>query len=77
MAAGTVFVYTSTQDNAQEETIDPNTSATQDTPAVDQVTPATPDSIDQAAQDIDQTLNSLDSDSDFGDDQLSDETLGL
>ncbi len=80
LAGAAVFVYSSTQDNAQESTTDSTEMPSQNEqqPAATQpAQPATTQSVDQTIEDIDQTLESLDDDLDFGEDQLSDDTLGL
>jgi len=71
LAGLSVYMYMKNQ----PEPID-NNAATAD-PTDEKNTEATPESVDDATQEIDESMDSLDDNTDFSESELSDDTLGL
>ena len=79
LAGTAVYVYLSANNNTENspaESAGTDESSNATAPEQD-LTPATVEDIDQTASEVDQAVNALDEASDFAEDDLSDETLGL
>lgn len=77
LAGGAVYLYLSTQNNTEES--DNSTSQlepTEELPPVDD-SPATAEDVDQATQETEEAINALDDTSDFSEESLSDQNLGI
>lgn len=68
-----VFVYMSAEDNTAPASTTPAVQEQESEP----LAPATESDVDRSVQELDEALNELDDTEDFGDEALSDETLGL
>ncbi len=77
LAGGAIYMYMSTQNNTKEADRGSNQAeSTEDLPNVDN-SPATADDVDQAAQEAEEAINALDDASDFSEESLSDQNLGI
>ncbi len=79
LSAVAVFVYMSTNDNAEEA--DESVVDTQQVESLpvneDSSEPATEDTVDETLQEIDETIDSIDEEESFNEEDTSDTTLGL
>jgi hypothetical protein len=74
IASALVYIYTSAQNNAEESSDTSNTTVEES--ATPDVTPASPEDVDQVINEIDQTVEAID-ETDLTEETVSEDTLGL
>ena len=78
LSGAAVFAFLSAQSNTEESSPEPSsqTSEAENLPPANEVTPANQTDVDSTINELDETIDSLDS-SELGEDTITDETLGL
>jgi CBS-domain-containing membrane protein len=78
LAGIAVYVYISTTNNTEESNnVSSQPSKTSDDKAQTPTAPATTDDVDAVNQEVDEAIQALDEATDFPEEDLSDESLGL